>query len=43
MSQLRGVQAKFAKWQTSRGVERKAKQAELEEDCQSLEYMVGQE
>jgi hypothetical protein len=36
------VQAKFSKWQTYRGgAERKEKQSELEEDCQSLEYMVG--
>ena len=40
--QLRGVQAKFGKWQTlpRSCAERKALRQELEEDCQSLEYMV---
>lgn len=41
--QLHGVQAKFGKWQgmLRSSAEGKTLQRELEEDCQSLEYMVG--
>lgn len=40
--QLHNVQGKLAKWQAMprSGMERKAVQQEIEEDCQSLEYMV---
>lgn len=41
--QLRGVQTKFSSWQgmLRGGAQKQALQRELEDDCQSLEYMVG--
>lgn len=41
--QLRGVQTKFSSWQgmLRGGTQKQALQRELEDDCQSLEYMVG--
>ncbi len=41
--QLRGVQTKFGSWQgmLRGGAQKQALQRELEDDCQSLEYMVG--
>lgn len=41
---LHNVQGKLAKWQAMprSGMERKAVQQEIEEDCQSLEYMVAE-
>ena len=40
--QIRGVQAKYARWQGAArgGADRRALAAELEEECHSLEYMV---
>lgn len=43
METLRGVQGKYSRWQNlPRGADKKSLQHEVEDECQSLEYMVAE-